>query len=193
MTVRPSRSEAPPFESHAHHPAPGGGPPTSQGSNPPRGVERSRSISRSPTANPPLTRSEKPGTMRPRAATSGVTGRSRRSSCVYPREVARSPMVTGLAARPSSRGPHRSTQAVSGVWGMNGHGGAVLRRAVAAYTPSKAPAFGGRRSSYGSERTRARAAPPSRWSRQPGGSLLTCLAPCCVWMRPQRHTYWATT
>ena len=89
MTVRPSRSEAPLFESHAHHPARGGAP-TSQGSNPPRGVERSRSISRSPTANPPLTRPKSPERCGLRAATSGVTGRSRRSSCVYPREVARS-------------------------------------------------------------------------------------------------------
>ena len=30
-------------------------------------------------------------------------------------------------------------------------------------------------------------------SCQPGGSLLTCTAPCCVWMRPQRHAYRATT
>jgi hypothetical protein len=30
-------------------------------------------------------------------------------------------------------------------------------------------------------------------SYQPGGSLLTWIGPCCVWIRPQRHTYRATT
>jgi hypothetical protein len=30
-------------------------------------------------------------------------------------------------------------------------------------------------------------------SCHPGGSLLTCIAPGCMWMRPQRHTYSATT
>jgi hypothetical protein len=30
-------------------------------------------------------------------------------------------------------------------------------------------------------------------SCQPGGGLLTCTAPSCVWMRPQRHTYRAKT
>jgi hypothetical protein len=35
--------------------------------------------------------------------------------------------------------------------------------------------------------------PKSLVSCQPGGSLLTRTAPCCVWMRPQRHMYRATT
>ena len=34
---------------------------------------------------------------------------------------------------------------------------------------------------------------PARSLCQPGGSWLTCTAPCCVWMRPQRQTYRATT
>jgi hypothetical protein len=72
----------------------------------------------------------------------------------------------------------------------------ALHGAVASYTPRAALSARFRRATvFLWQRRHSTSGCPAKSlvSCQPGGSLLTCLAPCCVWMRPQRHTYSATT
>lgn len=88
--------------------------------------------------------------------------------------------------------PFSPVQIVSGSSGppppFSGFRNAVGTCAAGATSTKRRPR-GGRRFSCGSEGTRARAAPPSRWSRASPAAACTCTAPCCVWMRPQRRPH----